>query len=676
MYAQLIPIKTLAQLQEQEKAEADKKQHSPAIQGLAAHVEKRFQAAKSGKRALEDRMLQAVRQRRGEYDPDKKQAIAEIGGSGIYVMLASSKCRAAAAWLNDSLLGTGADKPWRLELTAEPTLPPDLMQALQIRITERLYAQVEMTGTMPPPEVVRQMATEARDAALRDVREEAHKRVERMERKIEDQLQEGGFQKAMHEFIDDLTTFPFACIKGPVVRMRKQLVWEQGQMVVQESPRLEWERVDPFMVYWGPWGRSIDETYFIEHHKMTREDLEALIGVEGYSEAQIRAVLENFGGGGLSGTDTVVAQKATAEGRELGEDDGSADLVDAYQLWDTVPGKLLIDWGLSAEEIDPGRSYPCEAWKVKDRVIKAVLNYDPLGRKPYYITSYEKLAGKIEGNGVTDLCRDSADMVNSAARNLANNMGISSGPQVGINISRLPTGENITQMYPWKLWQFTASDYNDGSPPISFFQPNSNAQELMAVFERFVARADEDTGIPRYMSGEHVPGVGRTSSGMAMLISNAGKGIKQVISNVDHDILTKLLERLYHHNVRYSQDNDFIGDANIVAKGAMSLVVKEAEAARQREFLQLVLQNPTAQQIVGLPGAAELLRDAAKTLNGNVDRIVPSREDIARMVSQQAQLAQMTQMAQAGPPENVLPDGVTPQGGRDSNFISPRPNGV
>ena len=140
-------------------------------------------------------------------------------------------------------------------------------------------------------------------------------------------------------------------------------------------------------------------------------------------------------------------------------------------------------------------------------------------------------------------------MCNAAARALANNMGISSGPQVGVNISRLPAGEDITQMYPWKIWQFKQSDFADSTPPMSFFQPNSNAQELMAVFDQFMDSADEVSGIPKYMTGQHVPGAGRTSSGLSMLMSNAGKSIKQVISNIDHDVIRPMLERQYQSNL-------------------------------------------------------------------------------------------------------------------------------
>jgi hypothetical protein len=215
----------------------------------------------------------------------------------------------------------------------------------------------------------------------------------------------------------------------------------------------------------------------------------------------------------------------------------------------------------------------------------------------------------------------------------------------------------------------------------------------MAVFEKFSARADEDTMIPRYMTGENTPGAGRTSSGLSMLISNAGKGIKQVISNIDKNVITPAIERLYQDNLRYSKDPDLIGDVNIVATGATSLVIKEAEAVRRNEFLQVVLNSPVAQQIVGMDGTAELLRDQAKNLSGNVDRIVPDRQQLSVVQQQQQTIAQLQEqlaaimgeiqnagmapggMTQGPAPKNMLPDG-SQVGGREGNMMSPRPNGV
>jgi hypothetical protein len=686
----LVPVARASDLEAQARRDSIEQNQQPVIQGLASQVKGRWEVAKDSKRELEERMLQCLRQRRGEYDPDKLADIKRQGGSEIFIQLTSVKCRAATSWLRDALLGTGADKPWGLHSTPIPELPENVMASLQQQMAQQLY-QMALQGEQPPdPEALKAIAAQMKDAALRQVKEDSSDRIRRMEDRMEDQLVEGGFLKAFNQFLDDIVTFPFGVIKGPIKRKRIKLMWQGEELVPTEEIRNEWERIDPFNLYWAPWASDIQDGFVIERHKMTRGDLEALIGVEGYSEAALRTVLADFEQGGLREWLWTDSAQADAEGKDTTEVVYNEDLIDAIQLWDTIPGQYLIDWDPEFKDVvDPQKPYACEVWLIGTTVIRAVINYDPLGRKPYYVTSYEQIPGAVAGHGVTDLCRDSQAMVNAAARSLANNMGISSGPQVGVNISRLPAGSDITQMYPWKIWQFQAADYNDPSQPIQFFQPNSNAQELMAVFEKFSNRADEDTMIPRYMSGEYTPGAGRTSSGLAMLLSNAGKGIKQVISNIDQNVMIPLLERLYQDNLRYNPDPDMVGDVEIVAKGATNLVLKEAEAVRRNEFLSLVLNSPTAQQIVGLNGTAELLREAAKNLNGNIDRIVPDRQQVS-VIEQQQQVIQQLQMqlAQLMGPEgqqktpgatsqpkiegvNILPDG-SPAGGRDMNIMSPR----
>jgi len=687
----LIPVASAADLERQSKKRSAALQQESYIQGLAAHVKKRWDVSKSAKRDLEERMLQCVRQRNGEYDPDIEAEINAQNGSDIFIQLTSVKCRAATSWLRDTLLGSGSDKPWSMDASPEPELPDEISQGLQAKLSQELMQAMQSTGAMPTEEDLVDIAANMKDEAMELNREESAKRIKRMERKMEDQLLEGGWYEAFNEFIEDIVTFPFAVMKGPVKRRRKVMKWEEGKLVPSEVIRNEWERVDPFNLYWAPWAWNVNDGYVIERHRMTSDDLQSLLGVPGYNDDAIRTVLDEFTGGGLKEWLWVDSARATAEGKDSTEATNTDDLIDALQLWDSISGKLLVEWGVPEEDIeDQALSYPCEVWLIGGTVIRAVLNYDPLARKPYYLTSYEAKPGSVDGKGVADLCRDSQAMVNATARAMANNMGISSGPQVGVNISRLPSGEDITDMHPWKIWQFQSSEYNDGTPPLSFFQPSSNAQELMAVFEKFSERADEDTMIPKYMTGGHTPGAGRTSSGLSMLISNAGKGIKQVINNIDKKVIVPAIERLYHDNLRYADDPDLVGDVNISARGASSLVVKEAEAIRRNEFLQLVLTNPMAQQIVGMDGAAELLRDAAMNLNTNPDRIVPDRQKISTMQQQAQVIAQLQQQlamltgqadAQGQPqgqpmqPKNMLPDG-SQVGGRESNMVSARPNGA
>lgn len=668
----LIPVARASDLEAAAQREASQKQATPMIQGLASHTRKRWEVMRDHFREdLEDRLTACVRARNMEYEPSKLAEIQEQGGSEIFMGIVSTKCRTATAWLRDTLLGQGADKPWSLSPTPIPEVPPEDAMAMQNMMRQTLMQYYAEGGAQPSPQELRELASGMKDTAMRELKHRAEKRVERMEKKLEDQMVEGGWTKALFEFTNDVATFPYAIMKGPIPRKRKVMKYVDGGLTVVEVVRDEWERIDPFKFYWSPWGDDIQQMPIIEVHHLTRDDVENMIGVEGYDEASVRSLLVDFGSSGMDWLDSDSSDYE--EVTSLDFDEASSDVVAAIQLWDTIPGDLLLEWGMSEEEIpDPQKSYPCEVWMVNNTVIRAVLNYDPLGRKPYYVTSFEKIPGRLDGNGVADLCMDAQNMCNAAARALANNMGISSGPQVGVNISRLPAGEDITQMYPWKIWQFRQSDYNDSSPPMTFFQPNSNAAELMAVFDKFMVLADEVSGIPKYMTGSHVPGAGRTSSGLSMLMSNAGKSIKQVIANIDFDVIRPMLERQYQRNLRYADDPDLVGDVQILARGAMSLVVKEAEAVRKNEFLRLVLESPIAQQIVGLPGTAELLRDMAGNLNTNVDRLVPSREDVQKQQMIQQQMMQQQQALEQA--ANLQEDG-SEQGGRASNTMSARPNG-
>ena len=136
-----------------------------------------------------------------------------------------------------------------------------------------------------------------------------------------------------------------------------------------------------------------------------------------------------------------------------------------------------------------------------------------------------------------------------------------------------------------------------------------------------------------------------------MLMTNAGKSIKQVIANIDEHVVKPCIDRLYYYNMRYSDDMDLKGDIHIQARGAASLLEKEAAQQRRNEFLTVALNSPIAQQVIGMEGIAELLRQSAKTLDLNVDEIIPSeyviKQKEAAAQQQQAQMQQMQQMEMA-----------------------------
>lgn len=629
---------------EARRAAAEQTNNSPLVQGITSYVRSCWTNAEAAKRQdVEQRMLASLRQRRGEYDPEKLAEIRKQGGSEVFMMLTSNKCRSAASWIRDAMLGQGKEKPWTVSPSAKADLPPQVQQSVMAVAQQEAQQFTQVTGLPVGEEFIVRDAELMYDRVQAGAQKQAVEMMARMEVKMEDQLEEGDFPRALGEFINDLVTFPAAILKGPVILKKKKLTWQGDAPVAAEIDAMEWQRVDPFMIYPVAHASGVDDGYLIERHKLTRTALNEMKGVVGYSKDAIDAVLDRYGKGGLSNWLAVDSSKAAAEGKstaQIGANPG--ELIDALQFWGNVQGKMLVEWGMEKEKVpDQMMDYPCEVWLIGEWAIKVMINPDPLGRKPYYKACYEETPGSFWGNSVPDLCRDSQVQCNVAARAIANNMGIASGPQVAYNVDRLPAGEDLTQMYPWKIHQFTSDPYGSSAQPVTFFAPPMIAQELMAVYNFFSMLADEHTGIPRYMTGD-AQGQGgalRTSSGMSMLMQNAGKSIKQVISNIDK-ALEQLLDRLWFYNMVYGKDPELKGDVRVVARGAAGLVIKETQQQRINEFLQLALTNPLVNQIVGEEAIASLLRVAAKNLDMDVDSIVPRPEIIRKRVADATAAAQ------------------------------------
>jgi hypothetical protein len=340
---------------------------------------------------------------------------------------------------------------------------------------------------------------------------------------------------------------------------------------------------------------------------------------------------------------------------------------------------MLIEWGMPAEEVkDETKEYQVELWKIGTWVIKAALNPEPLGRRPYYADGFSRVPGAFWHESLFDVVKDCQDMSNAAARALANNMGIGSGPQAVVNVDRIPAGEEITEMYPWKIWQTMSDPSGSSALPVTFFQPGSNAQELMGVFEKFSQMADDYAGLPKYMSGlaGGEGGAGRTASGMSMMITNASKQIKQTVASIDMHIIGPSVKGAYYHALQYMPEKKLSGDLQAQARGAISMVAKETAMVRTAEFL-MATANPIDMQIIGMDGRAELLRHAAKRLDLNVDKIVPSesvvKQRAAAAAAQQAQQQMMEQQAQGSPPQMAGSGQALMDGAPTTDSFTPQP---
>jgi hypothetical protein len=656
--------------------ELQARQNTPLILGLAAYLRRCWDAARIAKKPIEYIMLRAMRQRNGEYEADKLSQIRKQGGSEVYMMITEVKCRAAESWLRDIMLDQGMP-PWDLHPTTIPDLSPDADAEIEQIFGNKVVELLQMQGTAPTIEEMAELREMMAQGYRFRLLQEAHNRADKMKHRIEDQFEQGGWAEAFNEFITDLVTFPAAFVKGPIVRRQRVLGYNKlsnGTTIVEATERLgpEFERVDPFRIYPEPGIRHINDGYLFEHHHMSRMELADLIGVPAYDDDAIRKVLE-IGNGQSWINEDVELQKEEQE-RLYYAYNSPTEMFDALEFWGKVSGEMLREWGLSEEEVpDKAREYDANVWIVGNYVIKAVLNYDPLGEKPYAKTSFIKQPGAFWGKSIPEIIEDLQNICNAAARSLVNNMAIASGPQIEVNLERIPPNEDITQLHPWKIWQTMNDPLGSSAPAVRFSQPDSRANELVGVYDRFAKMADDHSGIPSYMYGDlNVQGAGRTASGLSMLMGSAGKGIRQVVMHIDTDIIHALVRRQFIYNMRYDTDESIKGDVEIVPKGAVNLAVKETVNVRRVEFLNATA-NPIDMEIIGNDGRAAILREVAKGLQMPVDDIVPSRETQAyeQKMAAKAMAMQATQGGESAP---TFPGGM-PKGGQQANTVMNRDTG-
>src|SRR4249920_1076680 len=194
---QFLRVVSNDQIAASEKADyaaLEERQNQPLILGIAGYLRQCWEAARSAKDLIEDEMLRALRQRNGEYEVDKRNAIISQGGSDVYMMITEVKCRAAESWLRDIMLDTGMT-PWSLTASPIPELAPQQTQEIQQAYAEKVLEIVQTEERAPS--LAEQMAI--KEMIAQDYRftilQAAQTKADKMALKIADQFQQGGFEK-------------------------------------------------------------------------------------------------------------------------------------------------------------------------------------------------------------------------------------------------------------------------------------------------------------------------------------------------------------------------------------------------------------------------------------------------------------------------------------------------
>jgi uncharacterized protein YqgV (UPF0045/DUF77 family) len=600
------------------------------LNSLSGHLRTKWEQAKRAKISVEQRMLKCKRARNGEYEPQKLAAIKATFGADydpIFMMVTATKCQAAHDWIRDAIFGQGNSVPWDLS----PTPVPELQQEVITQITEIMYqAEIER--------VVNQMASTGIETTIeqimaavdqsipniirsinRQIKIEANDAAERMKAKIKDQFIEGGWEAAIDECIYDLVTYPACILKGPFYQKDRLQKIDFNTKKPQLVERIvdQYERRSPFNIYPAPGAVGINDSYIFDRVQLKRKALSDMIGIPGYDENAIREVLRMHRAGLLREWTAIDTEKARLEGRESMSVYESED-IDCLEYWGTASGRELLQWGMTTAEIsDEDKEYNICAWIIGPYIIKAQLNPDPLGNKPFSKASFIDDPDSFWGMSIPERIYGIQNLCNAVARAIVNNVGLASGPQVEIDKERFVDGQN-TNIVPWKKW-LTTNARMVNRPAINFIHTPLIAEQLMNVFEFCLKQADEDSGVPRYAHGDaNVGGAGRTASGLSMLMTQAAKGIKGAIRNIDVGLIETCVKRQYQSNLMYETDIALYCDLKVAAKGSASLIAKEQQAIRRTEFLATTA-NDVDMQIIGLRGRKKLLEDTVKSLELNLD---------------------------------------------------------
>jgi len=600
----------------------------------------------SNQNSINDRLLRAQRMFEGQYDPQKLMEIQRFGGSMVYSRLVAVKCRGATSLLRDVYLG--AERPWSVEPEPDPNIPPAVAATIA-QIVASQAAQAAGQGQQPDPEVVHGKYLALMHAAQQTAKRQAGLSAENAGNRMDEILQEGGFYSALARFLVDIALFPYACIKGPTVRMVSKLVWENKQPTLRTVPQMCWERIAPNDLYWDPGAQDIQNAEIIERKKLTRNDLVQVMDLPGYDQDAVRGALNDYATGLRDWMDSPDVEQAMLAARESPSQNFS-HLIDAAEYHGLVQGHVLLDNGVDPKQIpDPDREYMVQSWVVGRYTIKTQISPSPRQRHPYYVSSFEKVPGTIAGHGLPDILEDLQEVANATLRALVNNMSIASGPQVVVNTELLDPSTNEDTLYPWKRWKVFSDPLggNTARQPITFFQPSSNAQELMGIYSAISGLADDISAIPRYLTGESLKGgAGRTASGLSMLMGNAQKVLQTVAANIDEDVIRGVLDSLYDMVMLTDTSNLLSGGEQIKVNGVIVALQKETDQQKRLQFLQITA-NPLDAELVGELGRARVLRALASDL-GLPDDIVPDDDAISTQVAakKQAQMAMIQQNLQ------------------------------
>ena len=548
-------------------------------------------------------------------------------GSTVFLNVTRPYTDAAAASVGDKLLPTD-DRAWALKSTPIPDLLPISKGEIPPQIQDQIAAENETD------EAVEAAVTSLIAQAQAEV-DEAKKKADAAQKRIEDWHVECQFHAEMRTVIEDAARLGSGILKGPIPEKRRNIAYIEGKLVVNEEIKPGSRRIDPWNLYPdGGCGQNIHNGGFIwERDDITAKQIENLRGVPGYIDSQIKKILEEGpytavkhqqterteNVRGLVTRDTkhlyeiwyfhgrVTRADLEAAGcdcsyldEEAPQGDESAETEEVKQNEQKDTVKVEGEQETHREGLDDatggghGRGETlvhAQITMVNNHVIKAIMNPLDTGEFPYDVMVWQRRFGMPWGTGVTRQIRTPQRIINGAARNMMDNAGIAGGVQIIIKQGAVEPVNGVYEMSPLKFWWAGEDEENEHIDKIFRFEKIDMMQpELEAIINLGLKMAEDITGLPALMQGQ----MGKapdTVGGMNILNNNASTVLRRIARLFDDLITEPHVRRYYAYLLQYGEDDAEKGDFVIDARGSSALVERDLQNQAILQMGNLVM-NP------------------------------------------------------------------------------------
>ena len=330
------------------------------------------------------------------------------------------------------------------------------------------------------------------------------------------------------------------------------------------------------------------------------------------------------------------------------EDDSISSDMDRYEIleyWGILDAELAEEADIKIpKSLQDKDEIQVNIWICNGQILRLVLNPFTPSRIPYLAVPYELNPYSFFGIGVAENMIDTQLLMNGFMRMAVDNAALSGNLIIEVDETNLVPGQDMS-IYPGKVFR-----RQSGAPGQAIFSTSfkNTAQENLLLFDKSRQLADEATGIPSYSHGSGaVGGVGRTASGMSMLMGAAAQNIKAVVRNIDDYLLAPLGKSLFSFNMQFNFDKEFIGDLDVKARGTESLMRNEVRSQRLLQFMQMT-QN---EQMAPFVKYDYILRELASSMDLDEDKILNDPREAAIQQKMMAEIKALMPEQPAPPPQ-------------------------